>query len=164
MTCGKVTEILLNNIKKGQNACKWCTEQAIDPDEAVAVMRTVGLEHPGPLRGSPHGMVMPMPCLRREPQPNLRGYQTWWRLPVLRGARLQAGEPAVVYLITHPEHDATKVGIMNEKANRLAIHKRYGWQVVATVHVTGKTAMAIEDAILMWWRNELGLPAHPRPS
>jgi hypothetical protein len=57
-TCGNQVAPLLNNIKKGQRGCKWCTGRAIDPAEAAEVMRAAGLE---PLTAYP-GAHAPWPC------------------------------------------------------------------------------------------------------
>lgn len=57
MTCGKESHPRLNNIKKGAT-CKWCAKNAVDPDEAAAVMLAAGLE---PLIGYP-GAHTPWPC------------------------------------------------------------------------------------------------------
>lgn len=164
MTCGKVTEPLLNNIQKGQNACKWCTEHAVDPDEAAAVMRAAGLEPLVPYVGRHTPWSCRCLVCGENPSPTYGAIKLGGGCLYCAVPGFKPSEPAMVYLITHPEYDATKVGIMNEGTNRLAIHKRYGWQVVATVHVPGKTAMAIEDAILIWWRNGLGLPAYLGPA
>jgi hypothetical protein len=164
LTCGKVTDPLLNNIKKGQNACKWCTEQAVDPDEAAAVMRAAGFEPLVPYVGR-HAR-WPCRCLvcGEIPSPTYGAIKLGGGCLYCAVPGFKPNEPAVVYLITHPEHDATKVGIMNEGTNRLAVHKRYGWQVMTIVHVPGTAAMAIEDAILFWWRNGLDLPAYLGPA
>ena len=41
-TCGNQVAPLLNNIKKGQRGCKWCSGRVIDPAEAAEVMRATG--------------------------------------------------------------------------------------------------------------------------
>lgn len=69
-------------------------------------------------------------------------------------------EPAFVYLITHAAYGAAKVGIAKASGDRLAQHRRTGWQILAIFQVTAKTAVAIEADILRWWRGELGLPSH----
>jgi hypothetical protein len=57
-TCGNQVAPLLNNIKKGQRGCKWCSGRVIDPAEAAEVMRAAGLE---PLTAYP-GAHAPWPC------------------------------------------------------------------------------------------------------
>lgn len=57
-TCGKEVSPLLNNVRKGQSGCKWCTNSAVDPEEAAEVMRHADLE---PLTPYPGGAA-PWPC------------------------------------------------------------------------------------------------------
>jgi hypothetical protein len=59
-TCGNQVAPLLNNIKKGQRGCKWCSGRVIDPAEAAEVMRAAGLE---PLTAYP-GAHAPCRCQR----------------------------------------------------------------------------------------------------
>ena len=56
-TCGKMVSPLLNNVRRGAG-CKWCAKCAVDPRQAVEVMRSAGLE---PLIAYP-GRNSPWPC------------------------------------------------------------------------------------------------------
>jgi hypothetical protein len=56
--CGREVSPLLNNIRKGQGGCIWCTQGAVDPEDAARVMRAAGLE---PLTAYP-GRAAPWPC------------------------------------------------------------------------------------------------------
>lgn len=67
--------------------------------------------------------------------------------------------PALLYLITHPELEAHKVGIGSPTAGRLAAHRKHGWTVYKTIHYpTGQQAYEVETAVLRWLRLEMGLP------
>ena len=67
---------------------------------------------------------------------------------------------ALVYLITHAELGAAKVGIADTSGSRLAQHRREGWQIQAVFQVNAKSAAAIETDVLKWWRGALGLPSY----
>jgi hypothetical protein len=69
----------------------------------------------------------------------------------------------VVYLITHTDLRAVKIGITDSSGSRLKKHSTRGWQVLCTVAVPGERALLIEDEILDWWRGELALPAYLGP-
>ena len=56
-TCGKLVSPLLNNVRRGAR-CKWCAKCAVDPQHAVKVMRSAGLD---PLTMYP-GRNFPWPC------------------------------------------------------------------------------------------------------
>ena len=49
---------------------------------------------------------------------------------------------ALVYLITHAELAAAKVGIADTSGLRLAQHRREGWQILAVFRVSAKSAAA----------------------
>lgn len=67
-----------------------------------------------------------------------------------------------VYLVTHQELGAAKVGICRagrgNTADRLSQHRKHGWRVASLEPVSGEKAPAIEKAILSQWRNEMKLP------
>jgi hypothetical protein len=65
--------------------------------------------------------------------------------------------PALLYLIA--DHNAVKIGCAKPGGDRLAAHGRYGWVTAWSIELeTGDAAYNLEQAILLWWRNELGLP------
>jgi len=67
--------------------------------------------------------------------------------------------PAVVYLVTHPVLRAHKVGIAGVASSRLRQHRAAGWEVYRTIEFpTGAEALAVEQAVLHWMRDEEGWP------
>jgi hypothetical protein len=78
-------------------------------------------------------------------------------------AGFSSAASAIVYLIVHQDYAAAKVGIGHSVEGRLHKHQRRGWEALLVMHVTGPVAMATEDAILAWWRNDLGLLPHLGP-
>lgn len=74
--------------------------------------------------------------------------------------RVRAGAPALVYVITHPALGAVKVGVSDAAGERIAVHRRAGWQLIAAFQVAADAAAAIEDDVLSWWRRDLGLPPY----
>jgi hypothetical protein len=72
----------------------------------------------------------------------------------------RANGPALVYLVTHPSLGAAKVGVSDAAGERIAVHRRAGWQLLAAFQVAADAAAAIEADVLRWWRGDLGLPAY----
>ena len=70
-----------------------------------------------------------------------------------------AGVKTVIYVVVHLEFDAIKVGIARSGSPRIKRLGVRGWELVAswTVH-DGADALAIEEAIHRWWRDELDAP------
>lgn len=77
-------------------------------------------------------------------------------------------EPALVYLLVHTQYLSLKVGVaklvparttMARVERRLA--RRYGWCPYRQIEIpTGREAFRVEQEILRWWRQDLGLPPH----
>ncbi len=71
------------------------------------------------------------------------------------------GAPGLVYVVTHPARGAHKVGIAAVDSDRLAVHRRSGWQVYRTLRFDrGEEAFRVEQGVLRWLRDELGLPPY----
>jgi hypothetical protein len=127
-------------------------------------MRTRALE---PLEPYPGGVVRPWACCCMMCGRNVWPCYADIQRRISDGCRscarsggFRAFEDAMVYLMTHAGHGATKVGITNRAGRRVKLHQRYGWQVVTTVWVPGEVALRIEADVLNWWRLELGLPIY----
>ncbi len=160
LACGRKVAPMLTSLQRGSAGCGYCSRYLLDPDEAIAAMRAAGEE---PLEPYP-GADVPWLCRcldcervrRRVYWVVVAGHRCRWCSMTTSGFR--PAEPAVVYLITHTEYDAVKIGIMNEGNSRLALHQRHGWRIVTTVRAPGEVAEAIECEILTWWRVGLCLP------
>lgn len=87
---------------------------------------------------------------------NIRG--GWGGCSTCSPGGFDPAKPALVYLVTHESLGAAKVGICQASGPRLSEHVRLGWRVLASERVPGERAIAVEKAVLSWWRVELGLP------
>ena len=73
-------------------------------------------------------------------------------------------EPGLLYLLQGTRDGALKIGITNtplpgQQSSRLKKHQRNGWQVQRTWELaTGQEVYDVEQAVVRWWREELGLP------
>ncbi|KGN41183.1 hypothetical protein [Knoellia aerolata] len=70
-----------------------------------------------------------------------------------------------MYLLEHQEHRSLKVGVTAQKplaeprVPRLC--RRYGWCLVGKILLlTGEQAYEVEQSVLRWVRDDLGLPHH----
>ena len=73
---------------------------------------------------------------------------------------LDYSAPAFLYLMVNAELSATKIGVGNHKTrvNRIAEHERNGWKLEKRIELnTGDIAFSVEQATLLWIRDDLGL-------
>jgi hypothetical protein len=76
-----------------------------------------------------------------------------------RPSGFDGGRSALLYVLRHDEHDAGKIGVMNEGTLRLNQHRTAGWIVVATTSFDeGWKAVAVERAVLRQLRGEGSAP------
>ena len=161
--CGEVVSPTYSNIKRGQGGCLRCAARAASlrlrmPDEqAIAVFTSAGLT---PLEGYP-GSSKPWVARHlcgREVSPTLSNVRTGRGIcRYCNSAFPYAGE-ADLYLVT--DGFALKIGIAAPGSVRIATHRRWGWQHLWSVRVaTGDLAYNLEQSVIAWWRDDLGLPA-----
>ncbi|MGK0274581.1 MAG: hypothetical protein ACI9N0_000959 [Ilumatobacter sp.] len=157
--CGRQPSLTRSNVMRGKG-CGYCGKRLVDPDEADAYMRSVGLE---PLVSYPGDAPWRCRCMKCENvvEPWYRGVKgsgSGCRYCAPYGIDLKA--PALVYVLTSADFYSVKVGITSTaSADRVARHASKGWTVVQTWAVpTGDDAYNIEQAIIAWWRDILGAP------
>lgn len=71
--------------------------------------------------------------------------------------------PGFLYLMTHKELGAHKIGIggIKSSVNRIEQHKKHGWELYKSLDFqTAELAYEAEQQILSWIRSDLGLPQY----
>ena len=161
LICGHEVSPRLNNLMHGQSGCGYCAGNRVDEIEAIKVMQEAGLKVVVPYPGgkAPWSSI----CLKCERTVSPQ-YQS-----ILRGGGCRYcatmgfdfESPALVYVLTHPVYLAHKVGIAALSGKRLQQLGRRGWEVFRTVDFsTGDEAYEVEQSVLSWMRDELGLPPY----
>lgn len=164
--CGKVVTPAWSYARHGRGICPHCSGQIVNVEQAIELMLSRGLT---PLVDFP-GSVKPWLCrcenCGRETSP---AYSAIYSKPKggckwCADKGIDYAAQSIVYLITHAEFGAHKVGIAAETSQRMSAHAREGWETYNTLHVVdGYTAKRIEDQVLSWWRLELGLAHYLLP-
>jgi hypothetical protein len=162
LVCGKKVSPRYGGIVQGQGGCGYCSRSFVDPDDAVQVMLKNQLEPLEPYSKSDGPWKCKCMKCGRTVTPAyvaVNGGQGGCKYCASRGIDYAA--PAFVYLITHKELGAHKIGIGNDKTknNRLKEHAKAGWQVFDSIKVeSGEKAEQIEQEVLRWIRTEKNLP------
>ncbi|MDB4872467.1 MAG: hypothetical protein JWL97_3471 [Gemmatimonadales bacterium] len=167
LTCGTIGSPRLVSIRSGNGGCNACGRlQAaknckIPEAAAIAEMLVAQLE---PLEPYP-GAHQPWRCRCLKPGCGTIGSPRLISIRAGQGGCRSCAEwgfnweaPAVIYIISHPELGAHKVGVTGHATARLTEFKRLGWQVYTRLPMSsGASAHAIEQAVHARLREE-GVP------
>jgi hypothetical protein len=161
--CGREVSPTLTNIKRGQGGCGFCGTEVgaaklrLPEEEAVAIMVARGLTPIDPYLNSSSPWRARHSC-GRIVSPTLSNVRVGNGICRYCNSDFPFDGPAQVYLVA--DRNAIKIGCSSRNDNRIAAHVRYGWTEAWRVHTaTGDAAYELEQAILTWWRTDLGLRA-----
>ena len=219
--CGKEVSPVYGSILNGQGGCLYCSGRFIEPDEAKAVVISLGFTPVEEYKAQNRWKVIHDKCgseisiiyaytkrtgkgcalcaglqpVTQEEVDSLfesRGFQvvgefvntrtpiravhnvcgrevspTYGSLKIGGGCKycavggIDLTLPGFIYVMTHDELSAVKVGIGGDasKMNRINQHKKYGWTLYKRLTLdTAEEAYEIEQAVMSWLRYDLGLP------
>ncbi len=158
-TCGKQSTPHYANVKYQGSRCIYCQGRRTDPEDAVEVMRAAGLEPLVPYPGATTPWACRCTTCEQEVTPVIGTIRAGGGCKYCATKGLDYNAPALLYLITHPELEAHKVGIGSPTAGRLDTHRKHGWKVYKVIdYPTGQEAYEVESAVLRWLRLEMGFP------
>jgi len=161
LRCNREVQPALTSIQSGGKGCVYCGGKKVDPDEAFRLMLSAALT---PLETYQRA-DKPWRCtcnkckkLVTPTYSSIRLGQGGCRYCANKG--LDYNEPAYLYLMTHQNLGAHKVGIANGKTrvNRIKEHQKYEWVFFKSIDFeTGDDAFQIEQQVLAWLRQKKGL-------
>lgn len=141
--------------------CKFCSRTEVVESEAIALMRSKGLEPQVKYPGSGKPWLCKCTKCNREVSPRYATVNSrigGCKYCANYGYNFSAG--GILYLITNEEFGAHKIGITNDgaKEKRLEKHLKRGWKLFATeFYEDGNMAFEVEQRVLEWIHLELGL-------
>lgn len=163
LKCGRESSPQYNNVRKG-STCVYCSKRKVDETAVINFMLNVDLEPLEPYIGNK--TPWKCKCLKC----SLVVYPRWNDVQkghsgcnycAPRGINLT--KPSYLYLITHHELNAHKIGIGNHKKvnDRLGRFRKFGWETYKVWEFeTGKLALDIEAQVFRILRSELNLPIY----
>ena len=172
LRCGRIVQPSYSKVNDGQNGCLHCgyllsAEKNRTPEkEAVAIMMSAQLKPLDPYVGD--AKKWKCECLKC----GNTVYPTLGNIKQKNGGCLYCAskgldfnKPAYLYLITHKEFGAHKVGVGNsgatKKNDRITKFLKFGWQVHKRWNFdTGASAYACEQLVLKHIRKDLKLPVY----
>jgi hypothetical protein len=148
-------------VNVGQGGCIYCAGKKVDPQDAVTLFLENSLE---PLEPFEHTeKKWKCECMKCGQIVYPRHHMVKSRSGGCKYCSTNGLDftlPAYIYLITHPELNAHKIGISGEyaKENRLQDHARQGWKIFKKkTFLTADETYEVEQAVLLWLREERGL-------
>jgi hypothetical protein len=161
LKCEREVYPRVSDLRQGQSGCMYCACVRVDVREANELANKCGFT---PLVPYP-GANTPWECVC-----NVCGKASKPRYTTMQQGGSQCkycatggfdfNEPAIVYLITHQEFNAHKIGVAGATTQneRLKHHSKQGWKVHKhTEFELGSDAFEVERKVLQWLRYERNL-------
>jgi hypothetical protein len=164
LRCKKIVFPTYSAIQSGGSGCIYCAKgQFVDPEDAFKLMQRNGFEPLEPYSGTHKKwksihikcgkIVYPQHSAIQQGNGGCRTCAT---------SGYQYAKESYLYLITHQQFGAHKIGIANKSkvksTDRLYRHKQEGWEVVEVWNFNdGWFVARIETRIFQILRNELGI-------
>lgn len=163
LSCGREVVTRYSLVRDGNSGCIYCNGGRIHADDAVFLMKEHGLEPLEPFPGAKNQWKCKHLACGRIVTPTYSNVsQGGGGCKSCSDSTFAYEAPGIVYLMKSESFVSIKVGITTVKArtDRIRDHRRGGWTLIEKWSTpTGFDAEIIENAILNWWRVELGAPA-----
>ena len=160
--CGlEVYPIYSSIANQGHSACVFCAGKKVDAERAFSLMIGANLSPLEPYRRADQPWKCTCNKCGRLVTPtytSIRIGQGGCKYCAEKG--LDFAAPTFLYLMENQEFFAIKIGIGNlkTKINRIAEHQKNGWVLLKRVDfISGDIAYKVEQSVLNWARNDLGL-------
>jgi hypothetical protein len=161
LKCKHIIYIRINDMRAGQSGCIYCAGVKVDEKDAIKLANRCGF---APLEAYP-GANNPWKCVCKvcgkvsaPHYTTMQQRQSGCKFCKVGGFDFK--NAAVIYLITHEEFGAHKIGIAgaSEKNERLKKHMRQGWKIYKLKQFeVGEHVFAIEQGVLNWMITKKGL-------
>jgi len=166
LKCGEIVSPLFATVLKGGSGCIKCNSKNAAkryrfPEEiAIEVMMKAGMQ---PLEPYTNALAKwKCKCLKCEKiiTPKLNNVQNGSGCINCSDFGFNLNKAAYLYLMFHHELNSFKVGVggSSNKVDRVKTHLNFGWVLFKKIDFsTGLSAYEVEQQILTWLRNDLGL-------
>ncbi len=160
-TCGRVVSPTYGYVKMGGVGCSYCAGlEPISPEAARKLFVSRGFK---PLEAFVNTKT-PVRSIHkvcgREVAPSYGSIRTGGGCKYCSVGGINLTKPGFLYLMTHKEFGAHKIGIggFASASNRIEQHKKHGWELFKSINFkTAELAYEAEQEILNWIRLDLGL-------
>jgi recombinational DNA repair protein (RecF pathway) len=165
LVCGHSVQPTWTHIQSGRGHCAYCSQKRVDIPKALKFMKSINLKPLIAFPGTNRPWLSRCLVCMNEVNPrlsDLRRGQGGCSNCADYGLNYQ--KAGYIYLITHEQKRAHKIGIANSYKSRkfddrMYQHEKRGWKLYRKLGFkTVKEASEIETRVLKWLRMEVGLP------
>jgi recombinational DNA repair protein (RecF pathway) len=160
--CQKEVTPTYSTLRQGANGCIYCSGRKVDPQDAVTLFLENSLKPLVPYVSTETKWKSEcMKCKRVVYPTHHMVAQRSGGCKYCSTLGMDFTLPAYIYLITHELYGAHKIGIsgMHSKEDRLKDHAKNGWTLYKKrTFESADQTYDIEQGVLLWLREERGLP------
>jgi hypothetical protein len=164
--CGEIVYPHWTTLKRGGSGCMKCRGlntsrvRRIPEKEATSIMKSQGFEPLEPYRSSTtKWRCQCLKCLR-EVEPTLSNVKNGVGCIYCRRSGLDLVAPAYLYLMSHPNLQAHKIGVggRGTRSDRIQQHIKRGWVLYRSLDLkSGLIALQVEEQVLGYLFNQCKL-------
>ena len=163
-TCGTNQEIFATYLRQGGKGCSTCSQtKPITAEQAIKLFKSLGFKPMEPFKNARTPLKSIHRVCGKEVRPTYSSLRDGRGCKYCSVGGINLSQPGFLYLMTHSELGAHKVGIggFESLTNRIGQHKKHGWELYKSIDFdTSELAFEVEQQILNWIRTDLGLPKH----
>lgn len=161
--CAKEDYYVYSWMKSQDYGCVYCSGHKIDPKDALNIFLKMGFEPLGKYESA--RKPIKAKCLNCNRISNKRydDVRTGRGCKYCQTSSLDLLAPTYYYIMKHEIYDAIKVGIgnLNRRQDRIKQHEKDGWVLYYSYELdNGELALELEQGVLVWLRQEMGLPIY----
>ena len=158
VVCGREVSPRFAYVRRLGTGCPYCSQRKVDAQDAIYFVKSRGFEPLSEFPGTTFGWRMRHNDCGKEVSPRYASLRIGGGCKFCAESSFNYEAPATLYLITHEEKCAHKIGIGNSDKNRIKQHQSHGWKVYKTFDFpVGEDAYRIEQDVLSWMLDEFGL-------
>ena len=158
VVCGREISPRFTYVRRLGTGCPYCAQRKVDAQDAIDFVISRGFTPIAEFPGTNRGWLMKHNECGREVSPRFASLRIGGGCKYCSEGAFNYDAPATLYLITHDELCAHKIGIGNSDKNRVKQHQSHGWKVFKTLEFSiGDDAYRVEQDVLAWLLEEFGL-------
>lgn len=158
IVCGRDITPRYTYVRRLGTGCPYCSQRKVDPQEAIHYVKARGFEPLTDFPGSNSAWPMKHNECGKEIAPRYASLMKGSGCKFCAEGAFDFEGPATLYLITHEQLCAHKIGIGHTDKSRIKQHASHGWKVFKTSDFpTGEDAYRVEQEVLNWLHEEFGL-------